>query len=477
MNPVFEHYMTEQAQQALNVFRTFNKEDFIDEFIDPDHSLIEEAFNDVETLLNYSNVIGKNNNISMEECGFIASHINSIERKYKGIVDFNIVASESQEPDFRATLVSEALGKGAIYMIIAVITAIISLIVSMMSNKTNNTSARISSNSIDIAKLEKSIKEMEHDNKITDALKEFSFITNSKFVQNYYSYWRQKADPKLLKGVDMSLPLSEYDYKKMFENYKTSNQEAVKFLNELKNSARIVGNYSLSLVKLIEKNLKTPGKTKELIDKSVSDLYESLGFKQKDFNNLWAVLATFGVGAYYTVQSKSLELEPVLIDIADHNGEMAEQCVSFKLVSSVDLDARKVKKNEVKCGFAYKELKGFNDGLEKDLKDKKIPWSDSEHVYSEIMGLPALKNFLSEASKTLEHIEGLQLTNEYKIIKNHYILDIRKLIDSLTNMVRFIAFIYKTLKKQQDYAIAFVKELVSESSKAIKHIESKGIKV
>ena len=34
MNPVFEHYMTEQAQQALNVFRTFNKEDFIDEFID-----------------------------------------------------------------------------------------------------------------------------------------------------------------------------------------------------------------------------------------------------------------------------------------------------------------------------------------------------------------------------------------------------------------------------------------------------------
>ena len=103
-NPVFEQYMLDQAEQAVNVFRTFNKEDFIDEFIDPDHSLIEEAFNDVETLLNYSNVIGKNNSISMEECGFIASHINSIEHKYKGNVDFNIVASESQGSDFRAAL-------------------------------------------------------------------------------------------------------------------------------------------------------------------------------------------------------------------------------------------------------------------------------------------------------------------------------------------------------------------------------------
>ncbi len=129
MNIVFEQYFQDKAEDAVAVFRSFRKEDLVEDVLDPDHSLVSEAFNDIDTLLSYSESIKAHGNLTMEQCGFIASHINSIERKYKGVVDFNVVVSESQDCSYRSTLVAEAMGKGAMALIAAAIAAVIGIIV------------------------------------------------------------------------------------------------------------------------------------------------------------------------------------------------------------------------------------------------------------------------------------------------------------------------------------------------------------
>lgn len=128
MNVVFEQYFQDKAEDAVAVFRSFRKEDLIEDVLDPDHSLISEAFDDIDTLLNYSNSIKSHGNLTMEQCGFIASHINSIENKYKGVIDFNVVVTESQDNGYRSILVAEAMSKGAMALLAAAIAAVLGII-------------------------------------------------------------------------------------------------------------------------------------------------------------------------------------------------------------------------------------------------------------------------------------------------------------------------------------------------------------
>lgn len=67
MNIVFEQYFQEEAEKAIKLFRTFSKEDFMEEVMDTEYSLISEAFDDVNTLIRYSEVLNEHKTVSMEE--------------------------------------------------------------------------------------------------------------------------------------------------------------------------------------------------------------------------------------------------------------------------------------------------------------------------------------------------------------------------------------------------------------------------
>lgn len=136
---VFEHYQETISTEAMEKFRTHRTHNVIDDILDQDFSLVFEAFDDIDTLLAYSDTISNNANLSMEDFGFISSHLNSIESKYKGIIDFNTVVSESMGPTHRATLVSEAMSGGAMALVAGVIAAVIGIITWLLGK--NNSKA------------------------------------------------------------------------------------------------------------------------------------------------------------------------------------------------------------------------------------------------------------------------------------------------------------------------------------------------
>lgn len=449
MNPVFEQYMLEQAKQAVNVFRSFNKEDFIDEFADTGLSLIDEAFNDVETLLNYSSVIGTNNNISMEECGFIASHINSIERKYKGVVDFNIVASESQDAAFRATLVSEALGKGAIAVILALISAIIGFIFMWKKkDKTEITAkaeAEIKETDEWIERMKKageeSLKKQEailreanfKENREHQA---FSFTSHSKFLEhNFY-------------GNSGNNYLKESDYERALDNLNNRINSIRGIFDSSKLMSIGLGDAIDDFVKIVRKNSSAVVDDVEKRLKQLDDLAISEGGKVK------RIVKDISAVAFEEIKSHRL-------------------AIGFTV--RINSSKLSLSKGPFDCIFAnVNDIRKFNEKCKSYENDSNLPWSRAGLKDTDRIGLGLGGNTIQNLEKLIKDIDSGLLSDiaQLKSEDIGFILRTAKdLVSAFTTMTRQTYGLIVAFRKEQNYAVNFIKELAKQSALRIEKLD------
>lgn len=124
---IFQPYFEEQDQKAASFFTTEHLDDYVADMIYNPLNLINEAFDDIETLRKYKEALEKHNDLSNENFGFIASHINSMENKYKGLISVETLVSESFPGNKKATIVAEAISTRTGLLIAGIIAAIIAM--------------------------------------------------------------------------------------------------------------------------------------------------------------------------------------------------------------------------------------------------------------------------------------------------------------------------------------------------------------
>lgn len=442
MNPVFEHYMLEQAEQAVNVFRSFNKEDFIDEFADTGLSLIDEAFNDVETLLNYSSVIGANNSISMEECGFIASHINSIERKYKGFVDFNIIASESQGSDFRATLVSEALGKGSIAVLLGLISAILGFILFWRKKKKNDLVAQIQKDMEEVDQWMDGMYKMAIardgrlkqalDKENTEAKKQlgyYSFTSHSKFLDGYITKNSQS---------DADTPLQESDYKQAYRNLENRLRLVLEVFECSKKATLDLTNGIKEFIKVVRKNDESG---KEKISKILSRLDKTIGVQA---SRVYNIVKNYSFIVFAEIKSN-------------------DKLTGFSI--KLDNSRMNAYKGPHTCVFTELDtLKEFHEMCKKNEADATMPWSTASLKNGDTTGIGKFGDDVSDLEKLIKDIDSdnVKLEGEFK---TSVLKTAKDLISAFSTMTRQSIGLTLAFRKEQNYAGNFLKELTKHSAK------------
>lgn len=127
-NQIFQPYFEEQDQKAASFFATEHSDDYVADMLHGPLNLINEAFDDINTLQNYKDVLKRHANLSNENFGFISSHILSIENKYKGLISVETLVYESLPGDKKATIVAEGLETRTALLIAGVIAAIIAML-------------------------------------------------------------------------------------------------------------------------------------------------------------------------------------------------------------------------------------------------------------------------------------------------------------------------------------------------------------
>lgn len=427
-NPVFEHYQDALLAEAMEKFRTYRTQSAAEDILDPEFSLITEAFDDVEVLLNYSNAIGRNSNISMKECGFIASHINSIENKYKDIVNFNIVASESQGSDFRAKLVSEALGKGAIAVLLGVISAILSFII--FWRKKNKTDV--------VVQVEKELNEtqmfLDKITKLTETIpaeqvkakSKFIFTSNSKFLQHYNTVSTSEANEML----------DESAYKTAYESF----ERRLSMVSEIFQLSKL-STYGLTdAIKVFIKAVRSKNKnSRQKIDKaltSLNNLQESKGIDiaQK-------------IRGYEFISYSEIKTNDILFGY------------QLKLIPS----KLSMSKGPYDCTFSdVKQIRSFYEMCKKNEENKTFPWSTKGLMSNDLSGIGFGGNDISDLEKLIKDIdnETLKLEPEFK---QFVIKTAKDLMNSFTVMTRQTIGITLAFRKEQNYATNFLRELAKQT--------------
>ena len=127
-NLIFQPYFEELDQKAASFFATEHKEDFLKDLVFNEMNLINEAFDDLNALMAYRNTINTYGTLSNEQFGFIASHVNLLETKYKGLISIETLVSESHNSVKKATIVSEAISTRTGLLIAGIIAAIVGMI-------------------------------------------------------------------------------------------------------------------------------------------------------------------------------------------------------------------------------------------------------------------------------------------------------------------------------------------------------------
>lgn len=125
---IFQPYFEELDQKAASFFATEHSDDYVLDMLRSPLNLIDEAFDDINTLQNYKDVLKRHANLSNENFGFISSHVLSIENKYKGLISVETLVYESFPGDKKATVVSEGLETRTALLIAGVIAAIIAML-------------------------------------------------------------------------------------------------------------------------------------------------------------------------------------------------------------------------------------------------------------------------------------------------------------------------------------------------------------
>lgn len=448
MNVVFEQYFQDLAEEAIGVFRTFRKEDIMDDVLDPEFDLISEAFDDVDTLLNYSTVIGKNNNISMEECGFIASHINSIENKYKGLVNFNTIVAESQEPDYRATVVSEALGKGAIGIILGLIAAILGFIFMWKKkDKTELTAVSEADLKESDALLERldeihkfnmdRIKKWAEEDSAKKELREakrFSFTSHSKFLEHYFTKNASHNDNDFLK---------EEDYRQAYKNFESRLVLVLEVFEISKAATLLVTDTIKAFIKAVRKN-GTSGKKQA--EKALDNLDRHMDSKATKAYEL--------VKGYEFITYSEIKPNELLLGF------------NIKLNSSKLFTS----KGPYACIFSeIKTIKDFHSLCVKNENDKTLPWSTSSLKNGDTTGIGFYGSDVSDLEKLINDIDtnSVKLDDEFKA---YAIKTAKDLISAFGTMTRQTLGLTLAFRKEQNYAANFVKELAKQSTLRIEAI-------
>ena len=457
MNIVFEQYFQDKAEDAVAVFRSFRKEDIMDDILDPEFDLISEAFNDVDALLNYSAVIGKNNSISMEECGFIASHINSIENKYKGLIDFNIIANESQEADHRATLVSEALGKGAIGIILGLIAAIIGFIF-MWKKKDKNELTAVSEadlkesdalldrldeiNKINLDGIEEMKKRWAEEASSKKALREakrFSFTSHSKFLEHYFTRNASHNDNDLLK---------EEDYIQAFTNFGARVSLIRQVFDSSKATTRAVAETISEFIRTVRKNNDTVTTKVEGLLKNLDNVASTNGSKVKQLVK---------------------DVDYITFD------EIKSTRLALGFTLKLNTSKLSTSKSPFVCIFSdVDNLRKFKDECKKYEDDNNLPWSKNGLKDHDRTGLGKHGSTVSDLEKLIKDIDSGLLANNANVSKEDidFILKTAKdLISAFGTMTRQTLGLIAGFRKEQNYAANFVKELTKQTVLRIEKLD------
>ena len=426
MNVVFEQHFQDLAEEAISVFRTFRKEDIIEDVLDPEYNLISEAFDDVDTLLNYSNSIKSHGNLTMEQCGFIASHINSIERKYKGVIDFNTVVSESQDNNYRSILVAEAMGKGAMVLIAAAIAAVLGIIAWILGKgkQTTKTNAEIVSETI-----------KQNQSKLDDWKEEFK--QDAKDSNETYEEQKKKAEEeyqKSLKALEEAEAAEEnikkknllIEEKELLKQSKKDYDERFKYQGDqnifdfdLKSRFLTLylpdDEYKVVEYKDIESAIKNFEKQNEL----VLDLMKSLVFSAEN--------SSLGLGnVWVTDKVEKYEYPGIIREFNSLNNILKELSETtpkqHKMVFGLNIDTELVYKNEILLGIKVnstpnKEPKKTKASFKINVisKDNCIELNSMCTRFSTSKTLPYSSLSLKSYEETLESVKKFSLRTEKRL--------------------------------------------------------------
>lgn len=155
---IFQPYFEEQDQKAASFFATEHVDDYVADMLHNPLNLINEAFGDLETLRKYKEVLENHNDLSNENFGFIASHINSMENKYKGLISVETLVSESFPGNKKATIVAEAISTRTGLLIAGIIAAIVGMLAWLLGKGKEDSTKAGSKAAATIAKTEEILK-------------------------------------------------------------------------------------------------------------------------------------------------------------------------------------------------------------------------------------------------------------------------------------------------------------------------------
>lgn len=163
-NLIFQPYFEEQDQKAASFFATEHVDDCVADMLHNPLNLINEAFDDIKALQKYKGVLEKHGNLSNEDFGFIASHIVSIENKYKGLITVETLVSESFPGNKKATIVAEAISTRTGLLIAGIIAAIVAMLAWLLGKGKEDSTKAGSKAAATIAKTEEILKKAPKEN-------------------------------------------------------------------------------------------------------------------------------------------------------------------------------------------------------------------------------------------------------------------------------------------------------------------------
>ncbi len=161
---IFHPYFEEQQQKVASFFATECLDDYVADMIYNPLNLINEAFDDLNALMAYKNTINTYSNLSNEQFGFIASHVNSLETKYKGLISVETLVSEGHNSAKKATIVSEAISTRTGLLIAGIIAAIVGMLAWLLGKGKEDSTKAGSKAAATIAKTEEILKKAPKEN-------------------------------------------------------------------------------------------------------------------------------------------------------------------------------------------------------------------------------------------------------------------------------------------------------------------------
>lgn len=139
---IFQPYFEELDQKTASFFATEHKDDYLADMADNHLNLIHEAFADIDTLIQFEDLVASSESLTNTDLSLIAMSINRIDSKYKNLMNLNVVITESHSDNERITITQEALSGGGMALVAGVIAAIIAFIAWIFGKKNDsNTTA------------------------------------------------------------------------------------------------------------------------------------------------------------------------------------------------------------------------------------------------------------------------------------------------------------------------------------------------